>query len=380
MKKKKNINRKVIPFVDLKSSTEKVVVEYLSRVKAFLKKRDFILSQETSSFEKSWADFVGSKFSLGVSNGSDAIYLALLAIGIGPGDEVITSGNAYNASVVAIIRSGATPRFADIDCDTLTIDPAKVTALIKSNTKAILVVHLFGAPSDMAAIKGIAKQNKLFIVEDCAQAHGAMLNDKSLGLWGDLACWSFYPTKNLGAFGEAGAVTTDNEALYSRMQVIRNLGQVSKNNHQLLGYNLRPDSLQMIALSLKLKNLKTEISFRRRAADYYDKLIGDMDLPIKLPAILNNGSSSRHLYVLRVVTKDRDEVVSKLEKLGIQTAVHYPIPVYNQPFFIQLFGNKHDACPNTDQVAKEIVSLPFFIGITHGQQLRVIKSLAKSLS
>lgn len=380
MKKTTSPVLKVIPFVDLKSSTEKILPAYLRQVKSFLKKRNFILSQETIDFEKAWAKFLGVKFSAGVSNGSDALYLALLALGIGQGDEVITSGSAYNASVVAIIRTGAAVRFADIDLDTLTIDPEKIKALINKKTKAILVVHLYGVPSDMVAISKIAKSHNLSVVEDCAQAHGATLNDKPLGRWSDLACWSFYPTKNLGAFGEAGAVTTDSEELYRRMLVIRNLGQVSKNNHQMLGYNLRPDSLQMIALSLKLKTFKREIDFRRRAAVYYNELISNLHLPVKLPKILSGGSPSWHLYVSRIVSKDRGKIMSELEKLGIQTAVHYPIPVYDQPFFKELFGDRHDFCPNTDRIAKEIISLPFFVGMTRAQQLKVIKSLLLALS
>ncbi|PJC25474.1 MAG: erythromycin biosynthesis sensory transduction protein eryC1, partial [Candidatus Tagabacteria bacterium CG_4_9_14_0_2_um_filter_41_11] len=213
-------------------------------VESMLDRGPFILGPEVEAFEKAWAGYLGVKHAVGVSNGADALYLALIASGIKPGDEVITQGNAYNASVTAILRAGAVPRFADIDSNTLQIDVAKIESLITGKTRAILPVHLYGQFGDMEKLARISKKRNLKIIEDCAQAHGAELAGKKLGSFGRVNAFSFYPTKNLGAFGDAGAVVTDDEKAAEQLRALRNLGQVAKNEHRYLGTNMRLDPIQ----------------------------------------------------------------------------------------------------------------------------------------
>lgn len=346
-----------ISFVDLTVPTERIRQDYLKEVDAFLQRGNFILTKEVEDFEKAWAEYVGVPYCVGVSNGSDALFLALRAMDIGPGDEVITQGTAYNACVVAMLRVGATPRFVDVDPVTLKLDVAKLEALITSKTKAIMPVHLYGTPQDMDVILKIAKQKKLSVLEDCAQAHGIPVR-------GDIATFSFYPTKNLGAFGDAGAVVTKNRQLYEKLCMLRNMGQKQKNDHQIMGYNMRLDPLQAIALRLKLRSLDASIAFRRKAAKIYDDLLGRN----------HNPDSVYHLYVIEV--SNREEVMKKLSEQGIQTAIHYPVLVYNQPFY----EGPRDACPVSDKVCSRILSLPFYEGITEEQQNYVVTMLKKILA
>ena len=345
--------------------TERIKTQYLGAVGKFLERQQFILGKEVEDFERAWAKILGARWCLGTSSGSDALYLALAALGIGEGDEVITQGNAYNATVTAIMRTGAAPRFADIRKDTLLLNPSKIENLITARTKAILPVHLYGQPCDMEKICAIARAHKLFVVEDCAQAHLALFKKKLAGLWGDIGAFSFYPTKNLGAFGDAGAVVTSRKDLYEKMRAIRNLGQAAKNDHRYFGFNMRLDGLQAICLSLKLKTLGAAIRRRQERAGYYDALLKKAGLPL-MP--VGRDSRVRHVYHLYVVELiegiDREKLRVALEDRGVETAVHYPLPVYRQPWY----AGPRDQCPVSDRAAERILSLPFFENIKTKEQ------------
>ena len=308
-----------VPFIDLSQTTAAVKDVYLERVTSLLEKNRFILTEEVAQFEQEWAEYLEIAHAIGVSNGSDALYLSLLALGIGPGDEVITQGNAYNASVVAILRTGATPRFVDIVPNTLTMNPELIAGCITHKTEAILVVHLFGQPCDIQSVRSIADAHKLFLVEDCAQSHGAMYAGKHTGAWGDIAAFSFYPTKNLGAFGDAGAVVTHRADLAERVIRLRNLGSVKKNNHEILGFNMRLDPMQAIVLSLKIPFLKEWTNMRKVAAQRYSTLLADAGVGEILQG-LPNGTHVYHLYVIHV--NRRDAVKAALLAKGVQTEIH----------------------------------------------------------
>ena len=362
-----------VPFIDLSQTTQQIKNQYLKKVEDLLAANQYILNQEVETFEKAWAKVIGSGFCVGTSSGADALFLALTALGIKAGDEVITQGNAYNASVVAILRTGAAPRFIDIDSETLTIDVLKIESLINEKTKAILPVHLYGQANEMPAIMAIAKKHNLVVIEDCAQAHLAEFAGKKAGNWGDAGCFSFYPTKNLGAFGDAGAVVTSSQEIKDKLVLLRNLGEKTKNDHQILGFNMRLDSIQAICLNLKLVYLEANNASRRQAALHYDQLISQAAIPIKPVSRVKDATHVYHLYVVKSLEYSRDQLKEKLAKAGIQTAIHYPVPVYRQPFYQ---GPKDD-CPATDEIMAQIISLPMFVGITRQQQEYVVSNLKK---
>jgi dTDP-4-amino-4,6-dideoxygalactose transaminase len=370
---KKAGQEKAVPFVDLAVPTEQVRARYVAAVDRLLAGHNFILTREVDDFEKAWARAVGARWAVGVSSGSDALYLALRALDVGAGDEVITQGNAYNASVVAIMRAGAVPRFADIDPATWRMDPSLIESLITARTKAIMPVHLFGQPCDMASVMKIARRYKLRVVEDCAQSHGAAFGGHVSGAWGDIGAFSFYPTKNLGAFGDAGALTTDDPGLYARLKILRNLGQDGKDNHVEYGSNMRLDAMQALALNLKLKYLPAATRARAAAAARDDRQIAHIRPPV-IPAGRDaRATHAHHLYPVLAAPGARDAVRAFLADNGIQTGVHYPVPVYRQPFF----SMPHDPCPVTDDVVSRIFSLPFYHGIAPGDQTYVIETLKK---
>ncbi len=368
-----------IPFTDLSYTTTLIEKEYLAETKRFLRENYFVLGPRVEAFEKRFAEILGVPHCVGVSNGSDALYLALMAVGVKSGDEVITQGNAYNATVVAILRTGAIPRFADVRDDTLTINSEAIPALITKRTKAILPVHLYGQMCEMDAVCAIAQKHNLRVVEDCAQAHFATWGGKFAGTCGDAGAFSFYPTKNLGAFGDAGAVVTRNLVFADDVRARRSLGEIFKNSHQLYGFNMRLDPLQALCLTLKLTHIEKLTQLRRNAAEYYTALLKSYRGMSSLCFIteFKEASSVYHLYVVRIMRGARNEVREKLRACGVETAVHYPVPVYKQLFY---WLKNTDICPHTDNACNEVLSLPLFPGITKKQQEYVVESLVKVLS
>ncbi len=341
----------VIPFLQLKPGDDAAVVrEAIERVIA---RGWFILGPEVDAFEREFAAASGAGAAVGVGSGTDALAIALRALGIGRGDEVITSPLSAAYSALAIMMTGARPVFADIDPDRLTIDPQAITAAITSQTAAILPVHLYGQPADMTAIAGIAERHNLAIVEDCCQAHLATCAGKPVGSFGAAAAYSFYPTKNLGALGDGGAITTNDPAIAGRARRLRNGGQTDRYHHGEFGVNSRLDDMQAAILRARLPLLPGWTATRRRlAAKYRETLTGTTTITV--PPLLDDG----HVYHLFPVRSTRrQEVQATLQAAGIETLIHYPVPIPQQP---ALASEQPADCPVANQVCDEILSLPLY--------------------
>ena len=359
----------MIPFVDLKTQYQAIESEIMPAVARALSKANYILGPEVAEFEKNFAQSIGVKYAVGVASGTDALFLALKALGLGSGDEVITAANTYIASVLGATYLGATPAFVDINPDTYNIDVEKIEAKITSKTKVILPVHLYGRPVNMEKILALAKKHNLKVVEDCAQSHGAVWAGKKVGSFGDLGCFSFYPGKNLGAYGDGGAITTSSLELAEKLQALRNYGSPKKYHHPIIGYNSRLDTLQAAILNVKLKHLTDWNEKRLNNAKLYNqklKGLGDLILP-QIEGVF-------HLYVVR--TKKRDQLLDFLKQREIQCGIHYPVPIYSQGAYSDL-GLKPEGFPITEQFSKEILSLPMYPELSEAQIDEVINSIKK---
>jgi dTDP-3-amino-3,4,6-trideoxy-alpha-D-glucose transaminase len=333
----------------------------------------YILGGEVEAFEAEFAAYHGVRHAVGVANGTDAIELALRAAGVGVGDEVITVAHTAVATVCAIERAGAKPVLADIDPQTYTLDPAAAEAAITPRTKAIIPVHLYGQPADMAALVAIAEQHRLLLIEDCAQAHGARLNGRLVGTWGHLAAFSFYPTKNLGAVGDGGAVLTNDDGYAQRLRRLRNYGQISRYDHAERGINSRLDELQAAILRVKLPHLDAQNARRRQIARGYDDGLAEF---VTVPPQRPGAESVYHLYVVRHPA--RDALRARLADAEIGTLIHYPTPIHLQPAYRDL-GCAPGSLPVTERVSREIVSLPLYIGLSDAEVERVIAAVCMSL-
>ncbi len=349
-----------IPLVDLYRGHQQLQPELLAAFQRVLASSSFILGQEVESFEQEFAAFCQTKYSIGVASGTDALFLALQALGISQGDEVILPANTFIATALAVSRCGATPIL--IDCDPLdyTIDVQKIEPAISNKTKAIIPVHLYGHPAEMNTILAIAKKHRLLVVEDACQAHGALYQGEKVGSFGDGGCFSFYPAKNLGALGDGGAVTTNNQQLYEKIRLLREYGQSKKYHHEIMGYNSRLDALQAALLKVKLKHLEENNQRRRKHAAVYTALLKDLP-EIELPQQREGSEQVYHLYVIR--TKRRDELRDYLQTRGIQTGIHYPLPIHLQQAYQDL-GYPEGSFPCTERNSKEILSLPLFPELT----------------
>jgi dTDP-4-amino-4,6-dideoxygalactose transaminase len=314
----------------------------------------YILGPQTKAFESEFAQYIGVQYGVGVGSGTEALHLAIRACEIGAGDEVITVAHTAVATVAAIELAGATPVLVDIDPATYTIDPYKIEAAITPRTKAIIPVHIYGGLADLDPILKITKQHNLKVIEDCAQAHGARYHDRRAGSWGDVACYSFYPTKNLGAIGDGGLVTTNDPAIAERLDLLRQYGWRERYISEIGGWNTRLDELQAAILRVKLKHLDADNDRRRqRAAMYAEMLHGVATTPIELA----HTQSVYHLYVIR--HPQRDQLMKHLSDRGIGTAIHYPVPIHLQPAYRGRLGDI-GSLPETERAAQEILSLPMF--------------------
>jgi dTDP-4-amino-4,6-dideoxygalactose transaminase len=362
-----------IPFVDLKMQYLSIKDEIDAAIQGVIDETSFIMGDEVRAFESEFAQFCEAKFAVGVSSGTDALHMTLLACGVGRGDEVITVPNTFIATTEAISNCGAKPVFVDIDPQTYNMDVRKIEDKISSKTKAILPVHLFGQPADMNPILKIADKRGLKVIEDAAQAHGAIYNGKKVGTLGDAACFSFFPGKNLGAFGDGGAVVTNNENIAQQVKLLRNHGRDAKYEHLVEGFCNRLDSVQAAILSVKLKRLSDWNGKRRKAAKLYDELLGNKG--IKTPCELKGVQSVYHLYVIRA--KNRDDLKEKLRSEGISAGVHYPVPLHLQPAYKYL-GYKKGDFREAEKAQREILSLPIYPEIQEGQIKRVVEVLTSS--
>ena len=352
-----------VPFLDLKAHHAAFVNEFTSAIREVIDSSEFAGGPFVKRFEQEFAAYCGSKYAIGVGNGTDALWLALLALGIGEGDEVITVPNTFIATVEAITYCKARPVFVDVDQNTFTMNPAELKKSLTARTKAIIPVHLFGQPADMDPILEFARAHGLFVIEDAAQAHGAEYKGRKAGTLGDAGCFSFYPGKNLGAFGEAGAVTTNDAQLRERIQILRDHGQTRKYYHTLVGWNCRMDGIQAAILSIKLRRLEEANLLRRQRALQYNQAFEGIE-GVATPFEADYARHVYHVYAIRV--QERDEVRRFLEEKGIGCGVHYPIPIHLQAACRSL-DYAEGAFPVTENLAEEFLSLPMFPELTEQQ-------------
>ena len=352
----------MIPFVDLHAQYRSIKPEIDAAIAHVLETGQFVLGDEVAAFEREFAAYCGVAHGIALNSGTSALHLAFLAAGVGAGDEVITVPFTFVATVAAIEYAGARPVFVDVTDDALTMDPARLEAAITSRTKAIVPVHIYGQPSDMDPIRAIAARHGLCVIEDAAQAHGAQYRGRPAGSLGDLACFSFYPSKNLGAYGEGGLVATDNAEHAARIRTLRDWGQQTKYVHALRGFNARMEGIQGAILRVKLRHLPRWTDARRHVAHRYDQLLAGSGLA--LPREMPYARHVYHLYTVRV--KERSALQSALRSEGIATGLHYPIPVHLQPAYADL-GYRAGAFPIAERAAGDVLSLPVFPEMTDEQ-------------
>ena len=326
-------------------------------------------------FENEFAAFCGTRHALGVGSGTDALWLSLLALGIGPGDEVVTTPNSFMATAEAISLCGAKPVFVDVEPTTYTLDPQKLEAAITLRTQAVIPVHLFGQMADMDPIMAIARRHGTPVLEDACQAHGAEYKGRKAGSMGVAGCFSFYPGKNLGAFGEAGAITSDETDLRSKVQALRDHGQAAKYFHSVIGWNARMDGIQAAVLSVKMRRLNATNAARRAHAKLYDELLADEPRVI-LPKTARNNVHVFHIYAVRV--KNRDEVLQRMAARGVNCAIHYPVPIHLQKAYAFL-GLGVGSFPVAEQCSQEFLSLPMYPELKPDQIHFVVETLKESL-
>lgn len=362
----------MIPFVDLKREYVEISEEVTHAIHRVLESGWFILGDELKKFEEEFSKYIGTKHGIGVNSGSDALFLALKALGIGKGDEVITVSHTFISTVDAIVRNGAKPVFVDIDPDTYCIDVTKVEGGITKKTRAIIPVHLYGHPADMEPIMEIAEKYNLSVVEDACQAHGAEYKDQRVGGTGDVGCFSFYPVKNLGAYGDGGMIVTNDEELAERLRMLRNYGQPQKYYHDFVGVNNRLDEIQAAILRVKLKYLDEWNGERRRVAKLYDELLESFE--IAMPIEKEYAEHVYHLYVIRA--EKRNALKEYLQKEEIQTQIHYPIPVHKQKAYLEFSAAQ---LPVTEKICGEILSLPLHPWMNSDEVLTISKVIKNAV-
>jgi dTDP-4-amino-4,6-dideoxygalactose transaminase len=363
-----------VPFLDLKAHHAPILGEINTAIQAVIQSGTFAGGPFVAGFEEDFAAYCDSSYAIGLGSGTEALWLSLLALGIGRGDEVITVPSTFMATAEAITYTGAKPVFVDIDEVTYTINPAMLEAAITPRTKAVIPVHLFGHPADMDPILEVARRYGLSVIEDACQAHGAGYKGRSAGTLGDAACFSFYPGKNLGAFGEAGAVVTNNAELQEKIRILRDHGQVRKYHHAMIGWNCRMDGIQGAVLRVKLRYLDKGNELRRSHAAAYDQALADIE-EIVTPAAADFARHVYHVYAIRV--QDRDDVIRFLTERGIGCGVHYPVPVHLQEAYRSL-GYGVGAFPVAERCAAQFLSLPMFPELTSAQLGCVVQAVREA--
>ncbi len=356
-----------IPLVDLSLQHGHVAEEVHAGFAEVLSSGDFVGGKAVAAFEQEYAEFVGARFCVGVGNGTDALEMALRSAGVGRGDEVVLPANTFIATAEAILRAGARPVFVDVDDDALLLDPGAVEGVLTDRTRAVVPVDLYGQVAPFEQLPSVLAERGIAVIEDGAQSQGASRHGRPAGTFGRAAATSFYPGKNLGAYGDAGAVLTNDEELAERVRLMGAHGSSRKYQHTQFGFNSRLDTLQAVVLRAKLRRLREWNAQRQEAAGIYDALLGGMP-GLRLPSVLPGNEHVWHLYVVRV--GDRDEVLDRLRAQGIGASVHYPVPVHRTPA-MGVLGYEEGSMPRTELAATEILSLPIFPGITVQQQERV---------
>jgi len=364
-----------VPYLDLKAQYQSIKPEIDAAIARVLDSCQFVLGAEVAGFEQEFAAHCGTTECIALNSGTSALHLALLAAGVGPGDEVITVPFTFVASVAAVTYTGARPVLVDIDPRSFTMDPSTIEAAITPRTKAILPVHLYGQPADMDPIMEVARRHGLVVIEDAAQAHGAKYKGRPVGSIGDMACFSFYPGKNLGAYGEGGAMTTSNPEYARTVRMLRDWGQDRKYHHVLRGFNYRMEGFQGAILRVKLRHLERWTEARRAVVQQYDALLEDsgVDTPTEMPW-------ARHVYhVYTLRTDDRDSLQASLQSEGIQTGIHYPVPVHLQPAYADL-GYGRGAFPRSEAAAEQVLSLPLYPELSSQAVAEVAGAVKKAVA
>lgn len=365
----------MIPLVDLKAQYQSINREIDGAISEVVESCQFILGPKVETFEEEFAAYCQTRFAFGLNSGTSALHLALLAAGVGRGDEVITVSYTFVATVAGILYTGARPVFVDIDPLTCNIDVEKIEAAITPRTKVIMPVHLYGTCADMDPILELAKRHNLIVVEDAAQAHGAEYKGRRAGSLGELACFSFYPGKNLGAYGEAGAVVTNNEKYVAVIRQLRDQGQSAKYLHERVGYNYRMEAMQGAVLGVKLRHLEDWTNARRRHAKVYESELANSGV-----RLLTEPAHCRSVYhVFPLFTEQRDQLREHLHANGISTGIHYPIPVHMQTGFSNL-GYREGDLPETERVCREVMSLPMYPELTSAEVAHITESVRQFCS
>lgn len=368
---KKVLTKQRIPLLDLQAQYEPIKDDVMAAIQSVFDSKQFIMGPAITGLEEAIAQYCETTYALGVSSGTDALILALMALNIGPGDEVITTPFTFFATGGSIARVGAVPVFVDIEPDTYTIDSTKIEAAITSKTKAIMPVHLFGQLADMDAIMAIAKQHNLVVIEDAAQAIGATYKGKKAGSIGDVGCFSFFPSKNLGACGDGGMVTTNNPELYEKMHVLRVHGAKPQYVHHVIGGNFRLDAMQAAILRVKLPHLESQHDGRIANAKYYDT---HLQGPFTKPVNKYNGRMIYNQYTIQVDDAKRDALKIHLESHTVGCAIYYPIPLHVQACFSNL-GYTNGDCPVAELAAKSVLSLPIYSELSQDQLAYVVETV-----
>lgn len=365
-----------VPFLDLKAQYRAIAGEISAAMDPVMANADYILGDELEMFEQEFAAYCGAKYAVGLDTGISALELCLRALGIGPGDEVITVSHTFIATVSSISFTGAQPMLVDVDPDTYTLDAHQLQSAITPRTRAILPVHLYGQPADMDEILRIAAAHNLAVVEDACQAHGASYRGRRIGALGVATCFSFYPGKNLGAYGDGGMLVTNDAALADKVRMLRNYGQREKYHHVFLAYNRRLDNLQAAVLRVKLRHLDAWNAGRERIAELYDELLADVE-EVKTPRRGPDRTHVFHLYVIQ--HPDREGLRAHLKQIGIDTGLHYPIPVHLQPCYQgQGLGVRFGALPVSEAAARNVLSLPMFPEMTEKQAKYVCRGIVEA--
>jgi dTDP-4-amino-4,6-dideoxygalactose transaminase len=363
-----------VPFVDLQAQYNSIASEINPAIQRTIERGDFILGEELKLFEEEFARFIGVSNAIGVGSGLDALELALRAYEVGPGDEVITAANTYIATALAVLAVGARPVLVEMDPTTYNIDPEKIEAAITPRTRALIPVHLYGQPADLAPIMALANKHNLLVIEDAAQAHGAMYEGRRAGSWGHAAAFSFYPAKNLGAYGDGGMIVTSDDAVADKIRRLRNYGQRVKYEHTTVGTNSRLDTMQAAILRVKLRHLENWNAARAEHAAAYNRLLAGA--PCVVPRIAPKRTHVFHLYVIEV--NQRDQVQKALASRGIGTGIHYPIPIHVQEACVNL-GYRPGSFPATERSASRILSLPMYAEMSVKQREYVAASLLEAI-
>jgi len=364
-----------VPLVDLKAQYATIRDEIEAAIRGVVEEQQFVLTGKVEQLEESIASYIGTKYAVGVASGTDAILLSLKALGVGPGDEVITTAFSFFATADAIVNAGARPVFVDIDPKTFNLDPALIEPAITKRTKAIVPVHLFGQCADMDPILRLAQKHGLKIIEDTAQSIGAAYTGRPAGSMGDCGCISFFPAKNLGAYGDGGIVITSDPEIAEAVRALRVHGSQTRYHHERIGTNSRLDAIQAAVLLAKLPHLDEWNEKRRQNAAYYDRKLAGLD-GIQTPYIAPQNVSVYHVYTIRV--RARDKVAEHLDKAGIGCAIHYPVPLPLQKA-LDYLGYEQGDVPKCEQASKEVVSIPMYPELTQQQMDEVVNAISKAI-